>query len=108
MKINKKKPVKVYGIKNCDNIKKTKIFLQNNNIEFKFIDFKKDSINVDIIQKFIDTVGIEKIINKRSTTYRSLVDKNITIKTILENPTLIKRPVIENDNMIIVGLQDLL
>jgi arsenate reductase len=99
--------IKLYGIHNCDSVKKSIKTLQENNIDFEFIDFKKDGLDAGVLQNFIDKVGMEKLINKRSTTYRNLTDKekeNITTSIILNNPTLIKRPVIENGNKITVGL----
>ncbi|MDB3869500.1 arsenate reductase [Candidatus Thioglobus sp.] len=89
--------IKMYGIKNCDTVKKARQFLSNNNIEFEFIDFRDQPIDKSILQSFVDAIGWDKLINKRSTTYRNLTDEqktNITIELTLKNPTLIKRPVL--------------
>lgn len=98
--------IKIYGIKNCDSVKKAIAFLKSNNIEFEFIDFKTDDLSPEKLQQFIDTLGIEKVVNKRSTTYRNLSDKNITSDVILNNLTLIKRPVLENGKQIIIGFDE--
>jgi arsenate reductase len=100
------KIIKMYGIKNCDSVKKAQKFLKENAVDFEFIDFRVDGIDEKTVQNFIDKIGFETLINKRSTTYRNLENKdNITLNTILENPTLIKRPVLDIDNKIIVGFK---
>lgn len=98
--------MKIYGIKNCDSVKKALKFLTESNTDFEFIDFRKNPIDEKKLQEFIDKVGLEKLINKRSTTYRNLSDfdkQNISIAFILENITLIKRPVIELKDKTEVG-----
>jgi arsenate reductase len=62
----------MYGIKNCDTIKKAQKFLTTQGIDFEFIDFRQDPIDEQTLQSFVDAVGWEKVINKRSTTYQFL------------------------------------
>jgi len=98
--------MKIYGIKNCDSVKKSLVFLKSNNIDFEFIDFRKIPLTLENLQEFINEVGLEQLINKRSTTYRNLKDddkKNINTELILNNITLIKRPVIKHKNFIQIG-----
>ncbi|OIR24328.1 arsenate reductase [Bathymodiolus thermophilus thioautotrophic gill symbiont] len=98
--------IKMYGIKNCDTIKKAQKFLTAQGVDFEFIDFRQDPINEQTLQSFIDAVGWEKVINKRSTTYRNLSDEekqNITLALTLKNPTLIKRPVLVTESGVSVG-----
>ncbi|WP_024792161.1 Spx/MgsR family RNA polymerase-binding regulatory protein [Candidatus Ruthturnera calyptogenae] len=98
--------IKMYGIKNCDTIKKAQKFLINHQIDFEFIDFRDNPIDKTKLQTFVDKLTLEKLINKRSTTYRNLNDKekdNITLELVLKNPTLIKRPVLVTNNDIMVG-----
>lgn len=98
--------IKMYGIKNCDTIKKASKFLKTQGTSFKFIDFRQTPIDVKTLQSFIDGVGWDKLINKRSITYRNLnnVEKqNITLELILKNPTLIKRPVLVIKDGVSVG-----
>jgi len=100
---------KMYGIKNCDTIKKARQFLSNNNIEFEFIDFHDQLIDESILQSFVDAIGWDKLINKRSTTYRNLTDEqksNITLELTLKNPTLIKRPVLVTGANFRVGFSE--
>lgn len=101
--------IKMYGIKNCDTIKKARQFLSNNNIEFEFIDFRDQPIDESILQSFVDAIGWDKLINKCSTTYRKLTDEqksNITLELTLKNPTLIKRPVLVTSANIRVGFSE--
>ncbi|CAC9565509.1 FIG138056: a glutathione-dependent thiol reductase [uncultured Gammaproteobacteria bacterium] len=98
--------IKMYGIKNCDTIKKAQKFLITQGIDFEFIDFRQDPIDEQTLQSFVDAVGWEKVINKRSTTYRNLSDNekhNITLELTLKNPTLIKRPVLVTESGVSVG-----
>ncbi len=99
----------MYGIKNCDTIKKAQKYLTTHNIEFKFIDFRQTSISSEVLQSFVDVVGWDQLINKRSSTYRQLTDdekQNITLELTLKNPTLIKRPVLQNNGEIRVGFSE--
>jgi len=101
--------IKMYGIKNCDIIKKAQKFLDSHGVEFEFIDFRQSPINESTLQSFIDTLGWDKLVNKRSTTYRNFTDDeklNITLALTLKNPTLIKRPVLVMGNEIRVGFSE--
>ena len=96
----------MYGIKNCDTIKKASKFFETQGVDFEFIDFRQTPIDLQTLQSFIDGVGWDKLINKRSTTYRNLSDdekQNITLELTLKNPTLIKRPVLVTKDGVSVG-----
>ncbi|MBT3276573.1 arsenate reductase [Candidatus Thioglobus sp.] len=101
--------MKMYGIKNCDTVKKAQKYLQLNNIEFEFIDFREQPLDEKTLQSFADSVGWDKLINKRSTTYRNLTDvqkADITLELALKNPTLIKRPVLVTGADVRVGFSE--
>jgi arsenate reductase len=101
----------MYGIKNCDTIKKAQKFLTQQGVDFEFVDFRQNPINKELLQSFVDGVGWDKLINKRSTTYRNLSDndkQNITLELTLKNPTLIKRPVLVTGNTINIGFSEAL
>ncbi len=101
----------MYGIKNCDTIKKARQFLEAQGIDFEFVDFRQTPIDRQTLQSFIDGVGWDKLINKRSTTYRNLSDgekQNITLELTLKNPTLIKRPVLVTKQGVSVGFDKVL
>lgn len=101
--------IKMYGIKNCDTIKKAQKFLQAQDVDFEFIDFRQNPIDEKTLQGFVDVIGWDKLINKRSTTYRNFTDtekKNINLELTLKNPTLIKRPVLVTENDVSVGFSE--
>ncbi len=92
----------LYGIKNCDTIKKARTYLESNKIDYTFHDYREDGLSKQQLERWIDVLGWEALVNKRSTTWRQLpetlknnVDENIALKTMLEAPTLIKRPLLE-------------
>ena len=96
----------LYGIANCDSVKKALKFLREAGVEVEFVDFRQNPIAPEKLSQWIDELGLEALVNKRSTTYRQLSDEqkaHITETLILKNPTLIKRPVLEADGQIMVG-----
>ena len=103
------KSIKVYGIKNCDTVKKAIAYLNDCGIDFQFIDFRQNSISQQVLKKMVDSVGWELLINKRSTTYRSLSEEdksNINYDLVLKLPTLIKRPVLIQGEKTMVGFSE--
>jgi arsenate reductase len=101
--------IKMYCIKNCDTIKKAQRFLKAQGVNFEFIDFRDQPIDEKTLQSFVDALGWDQLINKRSTTYRNLTDKekkDITLELTLKKPTLIKRPVLVTTAGIRVGFSE--
>jgi Spx/MgsR family transcriptional regulator len=96
----------LYGIHNCDNVKKAQKWLLQNNITYTFHDYRKDGIDKNLINALLDNMTWLELINKRSTSYRNLseqqkasLSKETVIDLFLEFPTLIKRPLlIHNSN----------
>ncbi len=89
----------VYGIKNCDSVKKAMQWLALHQIEAKLHDFRLDGIEKDVLLQAKEIFGWEKLVNKRSTTWRNLPQdvkdnlcENNILDLLLEQPTLIKRP----------------
>lgn len=102
--------MKMFGIPNCDTIKKAKKHLENKDIAFEFHDFKKQGLSIEQVENWLKSVPIDKLVNKRSTSWKQLTDeqKNALMDqsdlSILESmPTLIKRPVLEIEQQIMVG-----
>lgn len=100
----------MYGIKNCDTIKKARKWLEDNNVEFEFHDVRKDGLSAKKLESWIKAVGWETLLNKRGTTWRQLpddvkdnVDQNSAKQIMLENPAIIKRPVLEANGQLYVG-----
>lgn len=102
--------LKIYGIKNCDTIKKALNWLEQNNITYQFYDYKKVGVDLAILTQFVDEFGFENILNKRGTTWRKLGDRQnqITdnasaISLMQEQPSVIKRPLIDAGSKKLVG-----
>ena len=103
----------LYGIKNCDTVKKAQRWLDENKIQYKFHDFRTDGLDKKLLAGWVESLGWEAIVNKRSTTWRNLPDKDKAISTntqaitlLLANPTLIKRPVLQSNNILLIGFKD--
>ena len=103
----------VYGIKNCDTVKKALKWLDKNNIAYRFHDLRQDGISKTDLQQWTKAVSWELLLNRRSTTWRQLPDKDKSdidadkaLSLMLAQPTLIKRPVISKGKTILVGFND--
>jgi len=104
----------IYGIPNCDITKKALKWLKDHNIDFSFHDYKKEGITNGKLEEWCTQVGWETLLNKKSTTWRSLTAKeqagttgqSAAIKIMIENESIIKRPVIEGANKLIVGFNE--
>ncbi|MDG6773009.1 ArsC family reductase [Thiomicrorhabdus sp. ZW0627] len=102
----------LYGIPNCDTVRKARKFLEERQIDYRFHDFKKDGLTQETIQKWLQNLPIEILVNKRSTSWKQLTEQqkenlmnqsDLTVLT--EMPTLIKRPVLETANVLLVGFK---
>jgi len=96
--------ITIYGIKSCSTMKKAFIKLDELDVNYNFHDYKKQSIGQDSVQRWVDLLGIDKVLNKRGTTWRKLsdeqktaadADESIAIELLLANTSMIKRPIIE-------------
>jgi arsenate reductase (glutaredoxin) len=105
----------VYGIKNCNTVKAALDWLKKNKVEFEFHDYKKSGITAAKLADWSKQVGWESLVNTRGTTWRQLdeaVQKKITseraaIALMLEKTSVIKRPLIEeNDKVIVLGFDE--
>ena len=104
----------VYGIPNCDTTKKTLNWFKENKIAFTFHDYKQEGISKATLEAWCKKTGWESIFNKRSTTWRELseadqkkvIDQFTAIKIMMAHNSIIKRPVIEIDEKLIVGFNE--
>jgi len=102
----------VYGIKNCGSVKKATQFLNSKNIEFEFVDLKKAPVDMQKISSWSKKVSVDKILNNKGTTYKTLnlkelnLDESQKLEWLCKNNMLIKRPVIEHDGDLIVGFDE--
>jgi arsenate reductase len=105
----------LFGIKNCDTVKKARRWLDAKKITYQFHDFRVDGLTEAQVQGWIDTIGLGKLVNKRSTTWKTLSNsekEHITSNYVyasailLEHPTLIKRPLLETGSVSTVGFSE--
>ncbi|MGJ8694042.1 MAG: Spx/MgsR family RNA polymerase-binding regulatory protein [Thalassotalea sp.] len=102
----------IYGIHNCDTVKKALAWLNNENIQYQFHDLRKDGLTSELLTQFFAEQDWQNLVNKRSTTYRNLsseVKENLTeqlaFDTILNEPTLLKRPLLRINNSLHLGFK---
>lgn len=105
--------VTLYGIKNCDTIKKALKWLEAEGVEYQFHDFRKDGLDADQLKGWVSELGWDVLLNKRSTTWRQLtdtiknnIDETSAIEVMLGNPAIIKRPVLDTGAERKVGFKD--
>ena len=113
--------ITIYGIKSCSTMKKAFNKLDELGVSYDFHDYKKQGIDKDSVQRWVDKLGIDKVLNKRGTTWRKLddsqkqaadsdVDKAIDL--LVENTSMIKRPIVEseltdkNKNILLCGYDE--
>jgi Spx/MgsR family transcriptional regulator len=100
----------VYGIKNCDSVKKALKYFKEHHIAYEFIDFKTTPVSKKKISTWLQYQDIDKLFNSRSTTYRNLklkeldLDEASKIEWMSKENLLIKRPIIEFGNKVVVGV----
>ena len=101
---------RLYGIPNCDTIKKARAWLESRRVEYEFHDYKKSGVERARLEDWIRAVGWEVLLNRAGTTFRKLPDAakaNLTedkaVKLMLEQPAMIKRPVLERGKTLLVG-----
>lgn len=104
--------VTLYGIKNCDTIKKARNWLNEHGIDYRFHDYRADSIDAETIEQWLLHVDWEILLNRRGTTWRKLepevqaaTNRDNVVALLLEYPAMIKRPVLDIDNVISVGFK---
>jgi len=102
--------IKMYGIPNCDTIRKARRWLEANQLEYQFHDYKKSGVPEAQLRQWVKKLGWQTLLNNRGTTWRKLDDKlkqNLSsasaIKLMLANPSMIKRPVLVSASCIFVG-----
>jgi len=100
----------LYGIRNCDTIRKARRWLDENNIDYRFHDVRTDGITRKALQDWMKTLDWEALLNRRGTSWRKLpetvrnsINKASAIKVMLENPAIIKRPVLARGNRLYLG-----
>jgi len=105
----------VYGIPNCNTVKKALDWLKANQIDFEFHDFKKKGVSAEKLTEWFNTFGWEKVINKNGLTFKklskeeqnSIDNADAALNYLLQNTSAIKRPVVEVENKaILIGFNE--
>ncbi|WP_028768860.1 ArsC family reductase [Shewanella fidelis] len=103
----------LFGIKNCDTVRKARKWLEANQLDVAFHDFREDGLAEEQIEQWVAAVGWENLFNKRSTSFRNLTDteksdlnEKKAIALMALYPTLIKRPVLVTNDQVQVGFKE--
>ena len=103
----------IYGIKNCDSVKKARRWLESHQQPFQFVDYRAEPLNEVQLKDWIKRVGIDKLLNKRSTSWKNLpesvrlqLDDSNATDLLQQQPTLIKRPVLVYKQQLVVGFDE--
>jgi arsenate reductase (glutaredoxin) len=105
--------ITLYGIPNCDTVKKARQWLDRQGLAYAFHDYKKAGIDAATLSSWADSVGWEVLLNRAGTTFRKLsdaekadIDRAKAIALMLSQPSLIKRPVVDHAGGILVGFKE--
>jgi Spx/MgsR family transcriptional regulator len=105
--------VTLYGIKNCDTVRKARRWLEAHDIDYRFHDFRADSLSEDMLTAWIEELGWEQLLNRRGTTWRKLpeternaIDRDRALHLMLTQPAIIRRPVLDTDGSRRVGFSE--
>lgn len=102
----------IYGIKNCDTMKKARLWLEQHGVEHAFHDYKASEIDRDHLQRWCADAGWETLLNRAGTTFKKLpdeakldLDREKAIALMLAQPSMIKRPVLEVGGKLLIGFK---
>ncbi|AOJ68500.1 MULTISPECIES: ArsC family reductase [Burkholderia] len=98
----------VYGIPNCDTVKKARTWLESRGVAFAFHDFKKAGVSAPLVERWLKDVPLDALVNRRGTTWRALTDEQKAaaeseagaIALMIDKPSVIKRPVVVVDGRV--------
>jgi Spx/MgsR family transcriptional regulator len=104
--------ITIYGIKNCDTMKKARAWLDAAGIAYRFHDYKAEGIDAALLRGWVDASGWETLLNRAGTSFRQLpdadkqaIDADKAVALMLRNPSMIKRPVLVGDAELLIGFK---
>ncbi|MDV6329528.1 arsenate reductase [Asticcacaulis sp. 201] len=102
----------LYGIPNCDTVKKARDWLAGNGVAYTFHNYKTDAVDADTLKRWSGKIGWEKVLNRASATFKALPDsdkqdltEDKAISLMIRQPSMIKRPIFERGNTIVAGFK---
>ncbi|HTR00680.1 MAG TPA: ArsC family reductase [Candidatus Acidoferrum sp.] len=105
--------VTMYGIPNCDTVKKARVWLERHQISYRFHDYKKDGIEAALLKRWCAELGHDQVLNRRGTSWRKLseaersdVNAAKAVSLMLANPSLIKRPLLDTGSKLLLGFSE--
>lgn len=104
--------ITLYGIPNCDTVKKARVWLDQHGVAYEFHDYKKAGIDAERLGRWVDEHGWETVLNRAGTTFKKLpetdkanLDRDRAIALMIAQPSMIKRPVLEAGDKVYVGFK---
>ena len=104
--------VTIYGIKNCDTMKKARVWLESHGVAYAFHDFKALGVTREALEHWVAALGWETVLNRSGTTFRALpeaqktgLDADKAIDLMLAQPSMIKRPMLDRDGQLTAGFK---
>ena len=103
---------RIYGIKNCDTMKKARLWLEEHGVDYAFHDYKVSGIDRDHLERWCGEAGWQTVLNRAGTTFKKLpdeakldLDQEKAIALMLAQPSMIKRPVLEAGGKLLIGFK---
>ncbi|MBA3038188.1 MAG: ArsC family reductase [Alphaproteobacteria bacterium] len=103
---------RIYGIKNCDTMKKARLWLEEHGVDYAFHDYKVSGIDRDHLERWCGEAGWQTVLNRAGTTFKKVpeeakddLDQDKAIALMLAQPSMIKRPVLEADGTLLIGFK---
>ena len=104
--------ITIYGISNCDTMRRARAWLGEHGVAFTFHDYRRDGVERSRLEGWVARLGWEKLLNRSGTTFRKLspelregLDAERAIALMLEHPAMIRRPVLEGPGLLLVGFR---
>lgn len=102
----------LYGIKNCDTVKKARLWLDQKGIAYQFHDYRTDGLTPELLKHFAGCLGWDTLLNRNSTSWRQLsteqqadLTEDKALELMLNTPTLIKRPILDTGKKLVIGFK---
>jgi Spx/MgsR family transcriptional regulator len=104
----------LYGIPNCDTVKKARVWLEAQGRAYTFHDYKKEGADVAKVESWIAAAGLDAVVNRKGTTFRKLApadqtalgDSHTAVALLVQHPSVIKRPILEHSGGMLIGFRE--